>query len=68
MSVRKFRSVAEMPESPSGRPLDPENLRQALGLSAFANGFRPARLRPGVTKYRSWNEAMRARLQRSHAA
>ena len=68
MGVRKFRSVTDMPGPPTGRRLDPENIRQALGLSAVAHALRPARLRQGVTKYRSWNDALRARLERSNRA
>jgi hypothetical protein len=60
VGVRKFHSVEEMPGPPPRRPLDPENLRIALGLASLANGLRPTRLRPGVRKFRSWDEALAA--------
>ncbi len=61
MGVRKFHSVEEMPGPPPRRPLDPENLRIALGLSSLANGLCPTRLHPGVRKFRSWDEALAAK-------
>lgn len=70
MGVRKFRSVEEMPGPPPRKPLDPENLRIAFGLSSLANGLCPTRLRPGVRKFRSWNEALAAKEadERAHVA
>jgi hypothetical protein len=65
MGVRKFRSVEEMPGPPRRRPLDPENLRIAFGLAELAQGFHPVRLRPGVYKYASWDEALAARASRA---
>jgi hypothetical protein len=50
-----------MPGPPPRKPLDPENLRIAFGLSSLANGLCPTRLRPGVRKFRSWNEALAAK-------
>jgi len=61
MGVRKFHSVEEMPGPPPLKRLDPENLRIAFGLASLANGLRPIRLRPGVRKFRSWNEALAAK-------
>ena len=61
MGVRKFHSVEEMPGLPPRKPLDPENLRIAFGLSSLANGLCPIRLRPGVRKFRSWAEALAAK-------
>jgi hypothetical protein len=61
VGVRKFHSVDEMPGPPPRKPLDPENLRIAFGLSSLANGLRPSRLRPGVRKFRSWDEALAAK-------
>jgi hypothetical protein len=61
VGVRKFHSVEEMPGPPPLRPLDPENLRIALGLASFAAGLCPTRRRPGVRKFRSWNEALAAK-------
>jgi hypothetical protein len=61
MGVRRFRSVNEMPGPRLGKRLDPENLRQAFGLSSLAHGLSPRRPPPGVNKYRSWNDALLAR-------
>lgn len=61
MGVRKFHSVEDMPALPPLKRLDPENLRIAFGLSSFANGLCPGRLRPGVRKYHSWDEALSAK-------
>jgi hypothetical protein len=55
MGVRKFRSVEQMPTPPVRPPLDPENLRLALGLATFAQ-LHPVRHHPGVRKFRSWEE------------
>lgn len=69
MGVRKFRSVEEMPGPPRRSPLDPENLRLAFGLASVAHGLHPARQRPGVRKFRSWDEALESRGARvRHAA
>jgi hypothetical protein len=61
MGVRKFRSVEDMPGPPPRRPLDPDNLRLALGLSALADGLHPLRRRPGVRRFRSWDDALASR-------
>ena len=63
MGVRKFRSVEEMPGPPRRSPLDPENLRLAFGLASVAHGLHPTRLRPGVRKFRSWDEALESRVK-----
>ena len=55
MSVRKFRSAAEMPTPPPLTPLDPENLRMACELSSLEL-LRPVRRTPGVRKFRSVEE------------
>ena len=47
MGVRKFRSAEEMPGPLPRAPLDPENLRLALGLSALAHGLHPVRTAAG---------------------
>ena len=61
MGVRKFHSVEEMP-GPAPLPrLDPENLRIAFGLSSLAIRLSPARRRPGVRKFHSWDEALTAK-------
>ncbi len=46
MGVRKFRSVEEMKGPQPLRPLDPENLRIACGLSSLEL-FAPVRRTPG---------------------
>lgn len=57
MGVRKFRSVAEMPGPAPLPPLDPENLRLAVGLMDVALQLSRFTLRPGVRKFRSVEEA-----------
>jgi hypothetical protein len=61
MGVRKFRSVEEMPGPPPLPRLDPENLRIAFGLSSLATRLGPRRPKPGVRKFRSWDEALEAK-------
>jgi len=61
MGIRKFHSVEEMPSPPPRKPLDPENLRIAFGLASLANGLCPSRRKPGVRKFRSWDEALAAK-------
>ena len=61
MPVRKFRSVGQMPGPPPLPRLDPDNLRVACDLSAAAARLRPRRFPTGVRKYRSLDEANRAR-------
>jgi hypothetical protein len=60
MPVRKFRSVAEMPQ-PALPPLDPRNLKLACELSTVATRLRPLQIPPGVYKHRSLEEAQRLR-------
>ena len=57
MPVRKFRSAEAIPPPPPRPPLDPENLKLACDLSAFAVGLRPRRFPPGLHRYRSIEEA-----------
>jgi hypothetical protein len=61
MGLRKFRSVEEMPGPPRRPPLEPENLRLALGLASLAHGLYPVRSPAGVRKFRSWDEALESR-------
>jgi hypothetical protein len=63
MGVRKFRSIEEMKGQPALRPLDPENLRIACGLSSLERLAPPSR-RPGVRKFRSVEEMSAARERR----
>ncbi len=57
MPVRKFRSVADIPDVRPLRPLDPANLRIACELTEIAFAFRPWHFTPGVRKFRSLEEA-----------
>lgn len=61
MTVRKYRSVAEMPDVRPRTPLDPENIRIACELSELAFALCPWRLEPGVRKFRSLEAANRHR-------
>ena len=63
MGVKKFRSVEEMPRPPRRPPLDPENLRMALGLVSVAFGLSPLTYPPGVRRFRSWEDALEARAE-----
>ena len=49
--VRRFRSAQEMPGLSRRPPLDPENIRLALGMAALAHGLRPLRMKAGVRKF-----------------
>jgi hypothetical protein len=60
VSVRKYRSAAEVPAPLPLPPLDPENLRLACQLSSLEN-LRPVRRTPGVRKFRSVDEMSRDR-------
>lgn len=53
MSVRKYRSVEDMPQAGLRTPLDPANLRLACELSSTAMRLAPKRFPPGVHRYRS---------------
>jgi hypothetical protein len=63
MGVRKFRSVEAMKGPQPLRPLDPENLRIACGLSSLEL-LAPVRRTPGVRKFRSVEEMSRERDRR----
>ena len=64
MGVRRFRSVADMPEPPARPPLDPENLRIVFGLMGFTHALARIRHVPGVRRFRSWDDALRWRMER----
>lgn len=64
MVVRKYRSIAEMPDVRPRRPLDPGNIRIACELTELAFALCPWRLEPGVTRFRSIEEANRHRAAR----
>jgi hypothetical protein len=57
MTVRKYRSVAEMPPKRPLPPLDPDNLRIACELSELAYALHPWHFEPGVRKFGSAAEA-----------
>jgi hypothetical protein len=63
MGVRKFRSVEDMKGLQPLRPLDPENLRIACGLSSLEL-LAPVQRTPGVRKFRSVEEMSRERDRR----
>ena len=63
MPVRKYRSVEDMPSPKWGTRLDPDNMRRACELSAFAARLRPRRFPPGLHEYRSVEEASEARAR-----
>lgn len=58
MGVRKFRSIEEMPGPEPRTPLDPENLRIAFDLVETTHRLAGLRRRPGVRKFRSWDELL----------
>lgn len=64
MGVTKYRSVEQMPSPPPLRPLDPENLRIAFGLMALTNRLCSERHVPGVRKFTSYEEMVRAEDKR----
>ncbi len=64
MTVRKYRSVGDMPGVPPRDPLDPENLRIACELSELGLALHEWRIEPGVRKFRSQAEANRHRAVR----
>lgn len=68
MGVRKFRSVEEMPGPAPRTPLDPENLRIAFGLMETTHRLAGIRRRPGVRKFRSWDELLLAKEREEMAA
>ena len=61
MGLRRYRSVEDMPASPPRRPLDPENLVIAFGLMDLAHRIAGLSFPPGIKKYRSHDEMLRAR-------
>lgn len=63
MSVRKYRSVVDVPETPPLHPLDPRNLQIACELTELTFALHPWRFEPGVRKYRSVEEAHRHRQE-----
>ncbi len=63
MGVTKYRSVEQMPGPPERRPLDPQNLRLAVGLMNLADRLRPVRRVGGVRRYASYDEMIREREQ-----
>ena len=64
MSVRKYRSAADMPAVRPLPPLDSGNLGIACELTELTFALHPWRFEPGVRKYRSIEEADRNRRKR----
>lgn len=54
MTVRKYRSVEEMPGVRPRTPLDPDNLRIACELTELAYALHPWRLEPGCASSARW--------------
>jgi len=63
MPVKKFRSVADMPDPPRRQPGDPALYKAIAGLWEFSRHANPRRFPPGVYKYRSIEEMNRAQEQ-----
>ncbi len=61
MPVRKFRSIADMPDPPRRLPGDPALYRAIATVWGFGRRANPRRFPPGVHKYRSIEEMTRAR-------
>lgn len=53
MGLRKYRDVSEIPGPPPPSPGTPDHLRVACGLMELARRLHPAKLHPGVRKYRT---------------
>ena len=66
MTVRKFRSVADMPAVEPLPPLDARNLGIACELTELTFALHPWKFDPGVRKYRSVEEAYRQRRAWEH--
>lgn len=67
MSVRRFRSAADVPAPPALPRLDPQNLRVACELSSLER-LHPVRRTPGVVRFRSVEEMNRAQERREAEA
>jgi hypothetical protein len=61
MPVRKYRSVADMPDPPWRRPGDSELYRALAGLWDMSRRLRPRRFPPGVYRHRSIEDMNRQR-------
>ncbi len=61
MPVQKFRSLDEARDALWGDPRDPTYLRRVAWLWRFAEEVAPRRFPRGVHRYRSIEEANRAR-------
>ena len=61
MGLRRYRSVEDMPGDSPRPPLDPENLVIAFGLMDLAHRIAALSFPPGIKKYRSHDEMLRAR-------
>ncbi len=61
MTVRKYRSVDDMPVAAWREPRDPRNLEIACELSLVALRLAPRRFPPGVHRSRSVDDAREQR-------
>lgn len=61
MPVQKYKTFDEAEEALWRSPGDPANLRIAAALRRFGRRILPVRFLSGVQKYRSTDEANRAR-------
>lgn len=61
MPLEKYRSVDGMRSPRWSDPMDPDNLRRAGDVSALAARLHPRRFPAGLHKYRSTEEASKAR-------
>ena len=61
MGLKKYRSVEDMPGPPPRPPLDPDNLRIALGMMELARRLSPHPRVPGVRKFRSFDQMVQVK-------
>ena len=61
MGLRRYRDVSEMPGPPPRPPLDSDNLRLACELARLARELAATVYPPGVRKFRSYVDLVRAR-------
>lgn len=61
MTVRRYRSVEEMPAPTRGDPRDPATYARIKALWRISERFTPPLFQPGVCRYRSIEESQAAR-------
>ena len=59
MPVQKFRSFEDAEDALWGRSGDPAHLKRVAWVWAFSQKLRPMRARPGVRRFRSFEDAQR---------